>query len=107
MDDLKILEKVRLTIKKAAPRATETVSYGIPTFDFKNRHLVHFGVFKNHLGFFPTPSGVAAFKDDLLGYKTSKGAIQFPFDKPIPYDLIEKITKFRVREINKLESQSI
>ena len=85
-----ILNKVRNTIKKAAPDAEETVSYGIPTFKL-NGNLVHFGGFKNHIGFFPTPSGILKFKKELTPYKTSNGTIQFYFIKPIPFDLIYKL----------------
>jgi len=92
-----ILRKVRKTISKAAPGATETIGYGIPTFKL-GRNLVHFGAFKEHLGFYPAPSGIEAFSEELSGYKTSRGAIQFPYDQPIPYDLIEQITRFRVTE---------
>lgn len=94
-----ILQEIRQTIGKSAPDAGETISYDIPTFDLNGKHLVHFAAFKKHIGFFPTPSGVDAFKDELSDYKTSKGTIRFPLNKPIPYDLIEKIVKFRVREI--------
>lgn len=91
------LEKVRSAIKKVAPKAEEAISYGIPTFKL-NGNLVHFGGFKKHIGFFPGSSGVAAFKKELSLYKTSRGTIQFPLEKPIPLGLIQKITKFRVAE---------
>ena len=94
-----ILRKIRQTIRKAAPQAIETLSYRIPTFDLNGRHLVHFAAFRNHIGFFPTSSPIAVFKKELAGYKTSKGTVQFPLDKPIPYDLITTITAFRVREV--------
>jgi uncharacterized protein YdhG (YjbR/CyaY superfamily) len=92
-----ILEKVRQTIRKAAPEATEAISYQMPAFKLHG-NLVYFAALKNHIGFYPTPSGIEAFEEELLPYKTSKGAIQFSLDKPIPYDLIEKIVKFRVNE---------
>jgi uncharacterized protein YdhG (YjbR/CyaY superfamily) len=92
-----VLNKVRKLIAKSAPGAAEAISYGIPTFKL-GRNLVHFGASKDHLGFYPSPSGIAAFAAELAGYKTSKGAIQFPYDQPIPYDLIEAITRFRVAE---------
>jgi uncharacterized protein YdhG (YjbR/CyaY superfamily) len=79
------------------PKATVKISYGMPTFVLKG-NLVHFAAFKNHIGFYPAPSGIQAFQEELTGYKTSKGAIQFPLDKPIPYELISKITAFRVAE---------
>jgi uncharacterized protein YdhG (YjbR/CyaY superfamily) len=94
-----ILRKIRAIIKKSAPKAEETISYSIPTFDMNGNHLVHFAGFKKHIGFFPTPSAIIAFKKNLADYKTSKGTIQFSLDKPIPYDLIEKIVKFRVNEV--------
>jgi len=97
-DDVrKILKKIRQVIKKAAPKAQEAMAYGIPTFKL-NGNLVHFSGFKKHIGFFPSPSGIIAFKKELAAYKTTKGTIQFPLDKPIPYTLITKIVKFRVRE---------
>ncbi len=92
-----ILEKIRKIIQKAAPEAEETISYGMPTFKL-NGNLVHFAAYKNHLGFYPTPSGIERFKEDISEYKNSKGAVQFPLDKPIPYDLVEKIVIFRVNE---------
>ena len=92
-----ILESLRKVIKKAAPMAEETISYRIPTFKF-NGNLVHFAAFKNHIGFYPTPSGIEIFKKELSAYETSKGTIKFPLDQPIPFDLIKKIVEFRVRE---------
>jgi uncharacterized protein YdhG (YjbR/CyaY superfamily) len=97
IDVQEILKKVRATIKKAAPEAAETIAYGIPTFVLKG-NLVHFAAYKNHIGFYPTSSGIARFKDELTVYKTSRGTVQFPLDKPIPYDLISKIVTFRVKE---------
>jgi uncharacterized protein YdhG (YjbR/CyaY superfamily) len=92
-----ILEKVRTTIRKAAPEAEETITYRIPTFRLKG-NLVHFAAFKKHIGFFPTSTGIAKFKDELSCFKGGKGSVQFPFDQPIPYALITKIVKFRVNE---------
>ena len=94
-----ILEKMRQTIRKAAPEAVEAISYQIPTFKL-NGNLVHFGAFKNHIGFYPTSSGIRAFKKQLTPYKGAKGSVQFPIEKPIPYDLVRKIVKFRVKESN-------
>lgn len=94
-----ILCDIRQLIKNIAPNATEKISYGIPTFDLNGKHLVHFAAFKKHIGFYPTSSPFDAFKKDLEGYKTSTGSIQFPLDKPIPYDLIKKITEYRVKEV--------
>jgi uncharacterized protein YdhG (YjbR/CyaY superfamily) len=93
----KVLEEVRATIKAAAPQAEEKISYQIPTFFLKG-NLVHFAAFTNHIGFYPTSSGIEAFKQELSNYRSSKGAVQFPLDQPMPLDLISKITKFRVAE---------
>ena len=92
-----ILQKVRHTIREAAPAATEAISYGMPTFKL-NGNLVHFAAHTKHIGFYPTPSGIEAFKKDLSPYESSKGAVQFPLNKPVPYRLIKKIVAFRVRE---------
>ena len=91
------LEKLREKIKKAAPGATETISYAIPTFRLEG-NLVHFAGYKNHIGFYATPSGHTEFQEELSKYKQGKGSVQFPLDKPIPYDLISQIVKFRVEE---------
>ena len=96
-DVQEILQKMRMTIHKAAPKAEEAVKYGIPTFVL-NGNLVHFGGFKNHIGFFPGSAGVKNFQKELAKFKTSKGTIQFQLDKPIPYALVTKITKFRIKE---------
>jgi uncharacterized protein YdhG (YjbR/CyaY superfamily) len=92
-----ILEKMRKTIRKAAPDAVEAISYQIPTFKL-NGNLVWFAAFKNHIGFYPRSSGIEAFKKELSPYKVAKGSVQFPIDKPIPYDLVKKIVIFRVKE---------
>jgi uncharacterized protein YdhG (YjbR/CyaY superfamily) len=92
-----LLEKMRQTIHKAAPEATEAISYQMPAFKLRG-NLVYFAAAKNHLGFYPLPSGIEAFKKELSSYKTSKGAIQFPYNGPIPYDLVDKIVKLRVKE---------
>jgi uncharacterized protein YdhG (YjbR/CyaY superfamily) len=92
-----ILEELRATIRKAAPDAQESINYGIPTFTL-NGNLVHFGSFKNHIGFYPAPSGIEAFKKELSIYDGAKGSIKFPIDKPLPLGLITKIVKFRVKE---------
>ncbi len=97
-DVQKILEKMRQTIKVAAPGAAEAISYQMPTFKLNGKNLVHFAAFQKHIGFYPQPSGTEAFQKELAPYKSGKGSIQFPLDKPIPYDLIEKIVKFRVKE---------
>ncbi|WP_018612274.1 iron chaperone [Segetibacter koreensis] len=94
-DVQKILQQIRATVKKAAPEADETISYAIPTFTLKG-NLVHFAAFKNHIGFYPAPIGIEAFKKELSVYKTGKGSVQFPLDKPIPLELITEIVQFRV-----------
>jgi uncharacterized protein YdhG (YjbR/CyaY superfamily) len=88
-----LLEKVRQTIFNALPTAEEKISYGIPTFVVNGKNIVHVGAYESHIGFYPGAFGVEHFKDKLTGYKTSKGTIQFPLDKPIPYDLISEITQ--------------
>ena len=93
-----ILNKIRSIIIQAAPAAAETISYGIPTFKLKG-NLVHFAAYKEHIGFYPTPSAIEFFKDELKNYKTAKGSIQFPLDKKIPYSLIKKIVRYRVKEV--------
>lgn len=92
-----ILQKIRSVIRQEAPLAQEAISYQMPTFKL-NGNLVHFAAFKNHIGFYPTPSGTEKFQKEIARYKTGKGSIQFPLDEPIPYDLIRKIVLFRVRE---------
>jgi len=95
----KVLEEMRAIIKQTAPpEATETISYAIPTFDLNGRHLVHFAGFAKHTGFYPVPSGMEAFKDELAPYKQGKGSVQFPLDQPLPADLIRRIVEFRVAE---------
>ena len=93
----KILEQLRITIRKAAPEAEEKINYGIPTFTLKG-NLVHFAAFKNHIGFYPTPSAIEAFKKDLSVYEGAKGSVKFPVDKPLPFDLITRIVKFRIKK---------
>jgi uncharacterized protein YdhG (YjbR/CyaY superfamily) len=96
-DVQKTLERLRHTIRKAVPEAEEVISYQMPAFKLKG-NLVYFAAFKKHIGFFPTASGVAAFKKELSDYATSPGTVQFPLDKPIPYDLVTKIVLFRKKE---------
>ena len=96
-DIQKILEELRGTIKAAAPDAVEKISYQMPTFALKG-NLVHFAAFKNHIGFYPTPSGIQAFERELSVYESAKGSVQFPIDQPMPLELISKIVKFRVAE---------
>jgi uncharacterized protein YdhG (YjbR/CyaY superfamily) len=92
-----LLEELRATIREVAPEAGETISYQIPTFTLKG-NLVHFAGFKNHIGFYPTPSAIKAFKSDLAGFEWAKGSIKFPIEKPLPLDLVRKIVAFRVKE---------
>ncbi len=93
----KILREIRATIQKSAPEAQEKISYQMPTF-YLNGNLVHFAAFTSHIGFYPTPSGIEAFKEELSKYKGAKGSVQFPIDQPMPLKLIEKIVKYRVKE---------
>lgn len=101
-----ILNKLRQVIKESAPNTEEKISYGMPTFVL-NGNLVHFAAYKNHIGFYPTSSGINTFKQELSGYKTSKGAVQFPIGKNIPYELVSKIVKFRVSENKKKAEKKI
>lgn len=97
LDVQKKLESIREVIREVAPQSEEKISYQMPTF-YLNGNLVHFAAFKNHIGFYPAPSGIEAFKDDLAKYEGSKGAIRFPKDQPLPYDLIRRIVAYRVSE---------
>ena len=92
-----LLQEVRKTIRKAAPSAEEAISYQIPTFKL-NGNLVHFAAFKNHIGFYPGSKAIIIFSKEIASYKSSKGTIQFPLDKPMPLTLIKKIVRFRVKE---------
>jgi uncharacterized protein YdhG (YjbR/CyaY superfamily) len=96
-DVQRILGEIRAVIHAAAPEATEKISYQMPTFYLRG-NLVHFGAFRHHIGFYPVPSGIEAFKEELAPFKQSKGAVQFPLDQPMPYELIRRIVKFRVAE---------
>ena len=96
-DIQKKLQELRETIKAAAPEAQEKISYQMPTF-YLNGNLVHFAAHTSHIGFYPAPSGIEAFKRELAGYKNSKGAVQFPINEPLPLDLIRRITIYRVAE---------
>ena len=96
-DKQAILEQFRNIIKKAAPRATEVISYGMPAFK-QNSVLVYFAAAKDHYGFYPTPKSIEVFKKELASYKTSKGAIQFPANKPLPVKLITDIVNFRIAD---------
>jgi uncharacterized protein YdhG (YjbR/CyaY superfamily) len=94
-----VLEKIRSTIRESAPKAEEAISYGIPAFILNGRGLVYFAAWKNHIGFYPTPSGIEAFKKELAHFKQEKGSVQFPLDKPISIGLVKKIVRYRVTEI--------
>ncbi len=96
-DIQEILEKVRATIREAAPDAEETINYQIPTFTLEG-NLVHYAAFKKHIGFYPAPSGIEKFGEELSKYEGAKGSVKFPLEQPIPYDLIGEIVKFRVGE---------
>jgi len=101
-----ILQEIRSTIREAAPEAGETISYQMPTFTLHG-NLVHFAAYKRHIGFYPAPSGIEKFKKEIAVYKWAKGSVQFPLDQPIPYDLISRITAFRVTEnIARAEAKS-
>lgn len=93
-----VMEQLRVTIKVAAPEAEEEISYNMPTFTLNGVYLVYFAGWKNHIAFYGAPRGKAEFKEDLSAYETGKGTLQFPFDKPLPLDLITKIVKFRAAE---------
>ena len=92
-----ILQKIRKTVREVAPEAIESINYGIPTFK-QYGNLVHFAAYKNHIGFYPSPSGMEEFKKEVAFYKTGKGTMQFPLDKPIPYELISEMVQFRLEE---------
>jgi uncharacterized protein YdhG (YjbR/CyaY superfamily) len=93
----KTLTEIRNFIKKEIPEATEKIAYGMPTF-YLNGNLVHFAAFKDHYGFFPGPSGIDAFEKELAPYRSGKGTLRFPLDKPIPWEIIKKVVQFRKKE---------
>jgi uncharacterized protein YdhG (YjbR/CyaY superfamily) len=100
-----VLEELRHVIREETPDAEEAMSYQIPTFKL-NGNLVHFAAFKNHIGFYPTSSGIEAFKKELTPYEMSKGTVKFPLNKPIPMDLVRKIVRYRVREnVEKMQNK--
>lgn len=96
-DIQKLLNQMRATVTKAAPKAEEAIRYAIPTF-ILNGNLVHFAAFKNHIGFYPAPSGIEAFKKEVAPYESGKGSLQFPLDRPLPLSLVTKIVKYRVAQ---------
>ena len=99
-DEIKVLlRKMRRTIQDAAPDAVEAIQYQMPAFQLHGKNLVFFAAFAHHIGFYPIPSGIAAFKKELSGYKQGKGSVQFPLDEPIPFDLVRKIVLYRVQEM--------
>ncbi len=93
-----LLNQMRKTIRKAAPEAEEVIAYGMPAYKLNKRPLVYFAGFKNHIGFYATPTGHSEFVKELSKYKQGRGSVQFPIDEPLPLDLVARITKFRVRE---------
>jgi uncharacterized protein YdhG (YjbR/CyaY superfamily) len=98
-----ILARLRKTIRQASPEAVETISYQLPAFRLDGRALVYFGAWKSHIGFYAMPSGNAAFRKELARYQLSKGSVRFPIDQPIPYNLVEKMVRFRIKEIRVLK----
>lgn len=100
MDIQEKLQQLRTVIKEEAPQAAEKISYQMPTF-YLNGNLVHFAAFKNHIGFYPAPSGIAAFAEQLSQYKSAKGSVQFPLDEPLPLELVREIVRYRVQENQK------
>lgn len=100
-----ILQNIRKLIKQNAPESIESISYGIPAYKTNKKPLAYFAAYKQHIGFYATPTGHAQFKEDLAQYKQGKGSVQFPLDKPIPYDLIERIIKFKVIENKKKKKE--
>ncbi len=92
-----VLQALRRTIRAAAPEAEEVISYQIPTFKL-NGNLVHFAAYKKHIGFYPAPSGIDAFREELSPYEVTKGTVKFPLGEPLPFDLVSRIVKYRVKE---------
>lgn len=99
-----LLQEIRRVIREAAPEATEAISYQMPTYVYFG-NLVHFAAFKNHIGYYPAPSGIEAFKEEISKYKWAKGSVQFPLDQPMPLDLIRRIVLFRVAENQRLDEE--
>jgi len=98
-DTQRVLEELRALIRAAAPGATETISYAIPTFDLHGRHLVHFAGYARHVGLYPTPAGMEAFEAELAPYRRAKGSVQFPLGQPLPADLIRRMVEYRLGEV--------
>lgn len=101
-----LLQKVRETIQDTAPGASEYISYAMPSFKYNGKILVYFAAHKNHIGFYATPGANIAFKKELAGYKSSKGAVQFPFDRPLPYELIRRMVQYKLVEITSKSGKS-
>jgi uncharacterized protein YdhG (YjbR/CyaY superfamily) len=97
-DVQEILQKIRVTIKKAAPEAEEAISYKMPTFNLNGQYLIYFAAYKKHIGLYPVPTGDEEFNKEISGYQAGKGTLRFSLDKPIPYKLISKIVKLRAKE---------
>lgn len=100
IDVQQVLQTIRRTIREAAPDAVESIAYGMPAYKLAGKPLVYFGGYENHIGLYATPTGHSAFTEELSKYKQGKGSVQFPLDDPLPLDLIERIVRFRVGEIN-------
>jgi uncharacterized protein YdhG (YjbR/CyaY superfamily) len=98
-----LLNQIRKIILEAAPGVSEQMAYGMPAYKLRGKPLVYFGGYKHHIGFYATPTGHEQFIDELSGYKQGKGSVQFPLDQPMPWDLIERMVKFRVSEVNTLK----
>jgi uncharacterized protein YdhG (YjbR/CyaY superfamily) len=99
-----ILQKIRTTIQETAPDAKEAMTYGMPTFKLNGKNLVHFAAYKSHIGFYPTPNGLDEFEEELKEYRSGKGTAKFSLEVSIPYDLIKRITQFRVEQIKNKKS---
>jgi uncharacterized protein YdhG (YjbR/CyaY superfamily) len=104
-DVREVLERMRRTVREAAPGAGEAIRYGIPTFRLDGVNLVHFAAFPGHIGFYPTPAAIAAFSRELAPYRQGKGSVQFPLGRPVPWDLVERIVRFRVGETGQSEDR--
>lgn len=94
-----LLQQMRSIIHEAAPAATETISYGIPTFDLNGKHLVHFAAFTRHIGLYPMPSGMERFAEEFKRYKHGKGSVRFPITEPLPVELVREVVEFRIAEL--------
>ncbi|MDF2721265.1 MAG: hypothetical protein K0Q59_940 [Paenibacillus sp.] len=94
----RILQELRQTVREVAPEMKEKISYQMPTYELKGKNVVHFAAFKKHIGFYPAPSGIEAFEEEVKPYHKSKGTLQFPLDQPLPFDLIRRVTAYRVAQ---------